>query len=209
MKRTREEALATREMLLDRAEIVFFEKGVTETTLSDIADAAGVTRGAIYYHFKNKADLFLAMVSRVQLPLQAVVEAGTDPQAADPLGSLQAALATCLRELSTNTRSRHVFNVLFTKCEYSGPMGALQQRLTDMAQEARQRLARGLRSAVDKGQLPADLDTERGAVLLHATISGVFRDWLMNERCIALHREAGRIAEAALDMLRFSPALRR
>jgi TetR/AcrR family acrAB operon transcriptional repressor len=47
-RRTKEEAQATRTQLLDTAEVVFREKGVSRTTLTDIASAAGVTRGAIY-----------------------------------------------------------------------------------------------------------------------------------------------------------------
>ena len=52
-RRTRDEALETRNTILDTAERVFSERGVSHTTLADIAAAAGVTRGAIYWHFKN------------------------------------------------------------------------------------------------------------------------------------------------------------
>ena len=82
-RRTKEDALATREALLDAAELVFEQRGVSRTSLSDIAKAAGVTRGAVYWHFKDKADLFNAMMERVTLPLE------TD------LGGLR--LAPCLR----------------------------------------------------------------------------------------------------------------
>ena len=68
-RRTKEDALATREALLDAAELVFEQRGVSRTSLSDIAKAAGVTRGAVYWHFKDKADLFTAMMDRVVLPL--------------------------------------------------------------------------------------------------------------------------------------------
>ena len=60
-KKTRLEALETRNQILDTAERVFSQKGVSRTTLADIADAAGFTRGAIYGHFKNKADVFAAL----------------------------------------------------------------------------------------------------------------------------------------------------
>ncbi|WP_291742772.1 TetR family transcriptional regulator, partial [Limnobacter sp. UBA1615] len=68
VRKTKEEAQETRNLILDTAEAVFSEKGVSRTTLNDIAKAADLTRGAIYWHFKNKADLFDAMFQRAILP---------------------------------------------------------------------------------------------------------------------------------------------
>jgi TetR/AcrR family acrAB operon transcriptional repressor len=59
-RRTKEEALETREQVLDAAELVFRERGVGHASLAEVADAAGVTRGAIYHHFASKAELFEA-----------------------------------------------------------------------------------------------------------------------------------------------------
>jgi AcrR family transcriptional regulator len=62
---TRERRLEhTRSLLLDAAEEVFGEKGFTQATLDDIAQAAGFTKGAIYKHFGAKEDLFLAVSDR-------------------------------------------------------------------------------------------------------------------------------------------------
>ena len=69
-RRTKEDVLATRTALLDAAERVFLQRGVSRTSLADIAQAAGVTRGALYWHFKDKAALFGAMMDRVALPLE-------------------------------------------------------------------------------------------------------------------------------------------
>lgn len=61
MKRTQEEAEQTRQALLEAAEQVFGRQGFAATRLSDIAEAANVTRGAIYHHFGNKQDLINAL----------------------------------------------------------------------------------------------------------------------------------------------------
>ena len=61
-RRTKEDALATRDALLDAAERVFGRRGVARTSLAQIAEEAGLTRGAVYWHFKDKADLFTAMM---------------------------------------------------------------------------------------------------------------------------------------------------
>lgn len=61
MKRTKEDAEQTRLNLLIAAERVFGKQGFAATRLSDIAAEADVTRGAIYHHFGNKMELFIAL----------------------------------------------------------------------------------------------------------------------------------------------------
>ena len=74
-RRTKEEAEETRQSILDAAERLFHDQGVSRTSLADIASAAGVTRGAIYWHFENKVDLFQAMLERLHLPLEELAQA--------------------------------------------------------------------------------------------------------------------------------------
>ena len=75
-----QEAVATREALLDAAEREFRGKGVAHTTLADVAEAAGLTRGAIYWHFRDKAELFEAMCERAAMPMEAMLGcAGGEP----------------------------------------------------------------------------------------------------------------------------------
>ena len=59
MRRTKAEAEETRQAILAAAERVFFKKGVANSSLDEVAAAAGVTRGAIYWHFSSKTDLFI------------------------------------------------------------------------------------------------------------------------------------------------------
>ena len=61
MKRTREDAETTRKNLIKVGVDVFRMKSYAATRLSDVAKAAGVTRGAIYHHFGSKAELFKAI----------------------------------------------------------------------------------------------------------------------------------------------------
>jgi TetR/AcrR family acrAB operon transcriptional repressor len=208
MRRTREEALETRDRILDCAEQVFVQKGVPATTLLDIASAAGVTRGAIYGHFANKTDVFNAMVARVKVPMDALFEAANDPRIADPIGALHGALTSCLREVAVDLRTRRVLDVLLSNRD-SGQADWLRERNGAVDADARARLARGLRNAVRKGQLPADLDTKRGAALPKATLGGILREWLVDPAALSLPADADRLAQATLDMLRFSPALRK
>ena len=69
MKRTKKEADITRQQLLKSALHVFGEKGFAATRLEDIAEAANVTRGAIYHHFGNKKELFIALFKETVDPV--------------------------------------------------------------------------------------------------------------------------------------------
>ena len=100
VRRSKEDALATRNSLLDAAERVFLAQGVAGTSLNDIAVEAGTTRGAIYWHFRDKADLFNAMMDRVVMPLQCALESVQQPAGGDdPLPRLKKALRAALHAL--------------------------------------------------------------------------------------------------------------
>src|SRR5258705_10562333 len=90
-RRTKEEAQETRMRILDAAEGVFHEKGVANASLEDIAAAAQVTRGAIYWHFKDKAELFDAMMQRVALPVDEMLERAAGCAINEPLALLRRA----------------------------------------------------------------------------------------------------------------------
>lgn len=64
MRRTKEDALQTRSRLLQAAKELFKEKGFPSTTLAEIAQTAGLTRGAAYWHFKSKDEIFITVVEQ-------------------------------------------------------------------------------------------------------------------------------------------------
>ena len=82
MRRTKEEAAITREQLLRKALATFSKKGYAATTLEDIAREAEVTRGAIYWHFGSKAELYNTLIREYSdrgnaIMQQAAAEGGT------------------------------------------------------------------------------------------------------------------------------------
>src|SRR3569833_757101 len=104
-KRSKAEAEKTRQRLLDAAEKIFLAKGIAESTLDEIARQAGMTRGAVYWHFENKYDLFRAVYERVKLPMDALFEAAM--QDADALEALRKLCIHVLTELANNPRMQH------------------------------------------------------------------------------------------------------
>lgn len=207
-RRTKEEAQETRSRILDTAEQVFFDKGVSRTSLTDIAQAAGVTRGAIYWHFRNKSDVFEAMFARIKTPFEELIEQTIDIGELDPLTRIRDLLMLIFEGTATNPQRARVLDILYFKCEFTEEMGAVLSRHTDAMRDAREKMAAGLRNAIAKGQLPADLDTRQASIMLHGFLNGMLADWLLSPDHIDLRDKAGTYIDALFDMFRHSPALR-
>ena len=209
MKKTRRQAQETRNQILDAAEWVFAERGVARTSLADVAVRAGFTRGAIYGHFRNKGELFVAMTNRVMLPMEMLVAATVDAGEPDPLGRIRQLLVFCLGKAVVEPHTRRVFEVLFTKCEHTRDMDLVFDRERNAARNGRRQLELALRNAIARGQLPSELDTVRASGVVHAFLGGVLRDWLLEPDSIVLPRDAEYLADACIGMLRHSPSLQR
>jgi TetR/AcrR family acrAB operon transcriptional repressor len=206
---TKEEALETRNRILDAAEEVFHSNGVARTSLADIADAAGVTRGAIYWHFKNKSDLFDAMCERVRLPMEAMVEASADEKEADPLGQLRSTCIFVLQEATRNPHSRKVFDILFHKCEFVDEADPILVRQKECYRQGTANIERILKNAIAREQLPPDLDVPLAGISLHAAVDGLLNIWLFSPDSFDLAASAERLIDASLDTLRYAPSLRK
>src|SRR6478752_8921831 len=118
VRRSKEDALATRHALLDAAEHVFLAQGVAGTSLNDIALAAGTSRGAIYWHFKDKAALFNAMMDRVTLPLEAEVAKASVGSGAEPMDEVEHQMVEALKLMTSDMQVRRVFDIATHKVEY-------------------------------------------------------------------------------------------
>ena len=176
---TKEEALATRHRLLDAAEHVFSEKGVSRSSLNDIALAAGVTRGAIYWHFKNKTDLFHAMMERITMPMEDVLPQIQEEGDADPLDQLQRALIEALRKIETDAQTRRVFEVAILKVEYVEEQIELQDRHRQSRDSAVQQMQHRLEQACMRRGVTLPLPAAAAAQGLHALMDGLIRNWLL------------------------------
>ncbi len=74
MRKTKEETNHTIKKVLNTATIKFAEHGYANVSLEDIVQETGLTRGAIYHHFKNKKGLFAAVFEEVQKEIAQRIE---------------------------------------------------------------------------------------------------------------------------------------
>ena len=182
VRRTKADALATRNSLLDAAEHLFQERGVSRTSLNDIATAAGTTRGAIYWHFKDKADLFNAMMERVTMPLEgtlACTARAADATAA-PLLSLRDSMMSALRQTATDEQTRRVFEVATHKVEYVSEMQAVRDRHLQVRNECMTMTEEILQQAVAREGVQLEVSVPTAALGLHVIMDGLIQNWLLD-----------------------------
>ena len=180
VRRTKEDAEATRNSLLDAAEQVFHEKGVSRATLADIAQVAGATRGAIYWHFRDKADLFGAMMDRVTLPLENAYGASDSQAVAAPLQRLRGVVEGVLRMVASDEHTRKVFEIALYRVEYVNELSAVRDRHIKASEGFEARLAEDMHHAAQVQGLVLKMPPEVAAKGLHALFDGLLQGWLLN-----------------------------
>jgi TetR/AcrR family acrAB operon transcriptional repressor len=207
-RRTKTEAASTRDTLLDAALKVFRSQGVAHTSLEEVAAAAGVTRGAIYWHFRDKAELFEAMCERAAMPMEAMLGCAGGGRCADPLGTLRDMAVLGLTRLACDARTQAVFDVMFHKCEFTADLAPVAVRQRSADEGCRRQVIGLLEQAVARGQLPADTDPALAAALLRAFMVGVMHEWVQNPSAYDLEHSAPVFIDTLLAGLATNPPRR-
>ena len=195
-RRTKEEALETRHKLLDSAEYLFQSQGVSRTTLQDIAQHAGATRGAVYWHFKDKADLFNAMMERVTLPMEKYFIEGQSPEeavgssGAQALDRTRSAILKALNQIANDPQTRRVIEIATQKVEYLEGIQSVRVRHLSTSNGILCRVEQGLEAASRQKDLSLPLPSMLAARGLHALIDGLIKRWLFEPDAFDL-RDAG------------------
>ncbi len=186
VRKTKEDALATRDLILDTAECVFQRRGVAATSLQEIAQLAGLTRGAIYWHFQNKADVFEAMMQRVALPLERTLDGDDMLEAADPLEFLRRAMANMLAQLVHDPQVQRVFEIATLKVAYVGDLQVLREQRIASRDGCMDDLQRVLSLAAAQGQIGRTPPPKVAAAGLFALMDGLLYNWLLDPKAFDL-----------------------
>lgn len=112
----------TRELIVQAADTLFYQRGFERTTFADIADQVGISRGNFYYHFKTKDDILAAVIALRAARTQAMLQAWTG-QAQTPVARLR-----CFAEMLIRNRQDIQ--------RYGCPVGTLCAELAKLAHPA-------------------------------------------------------------------------
>lgn len=206
-RRTKEFAERTREAILDAAEHLFHQRGVSHTSLDGIARAAGVTRGAVYWHFRDKADLFTAMQARARLPQEDVIECllGEEGPDAYRLERLRDACREILWVMANDERRGRVYTILFHRCEYVEDMDAVAERMRLRSEQMLENLTRYFQRAARRGELGSLWQPREAAFALHGLMTGMLSHWLARPDRSEMVETGSRCLDAFFRTLRPDP----
>ena len=178
-RRTKEEAERTREALLTAASKVFLARGVARATLAEVAQAAGVTRGAVYWHFRDKLDLFLAIADRARAPYEGLLTDLTarllaDPSL-DPFAEFEKTVNAGFQALEANAERQRLLTILMLRCEYVEEMAPAFERQRRARTLFRAELDQIFTVIAARGRLAAPWRPDEAAAALFLVFSGMLR----------------------------------
>ena len=206
-RRTKEDADRTRELVLDAAEQVFLDRGVARATLDDVAQAAGFTRGAVHWHFKDKIGLFNALVGRVLLIEEALVQRISAIHGPDALKSLRDITIETLRNLETDPQQRRLVQVLRLRCEYTEELAPALDRHLAVDALLLKAVQRIFASVASRGGLAPGWKPKIAALAFHAWAWGLIDTWLRsNGKDFSLARDGAAAIRAFVGNLSSAPA---
>jgi len=180
-RKTKEDTLKTVSTILDAAEIVFITHGVAKATIAQIAEGAGVSKGAVYGHFKDKIEVCVAVCERGLGELRDVtrVEKGESY-----LEMLYRWGREYMRLFQDSASYRNVGEILYVKCEKSPEFERIQNIRLLWERRAFNATGRLIRKAISVGELPAGTDPVLGNVYLHSIIDGLICTCFYTERIV-------------------------
>jgi AcrR family transcriptional regulator len=186
VRKTKEEAQNTRKNILIAALDVFYVKGVGHSSLEDIAEAAGVTRGAVYWHFKNKADIFNALHTEIHMYFISRLMGTQAKNNQKPLEQLVALCIDSLEDIQKDLHKKKFFTVFFLKCDYAGDLAALLPVQNAHNAESLEIIEGFFERAIAQGQLHKNSNARLLAAALFCYMGGIIHEYLRDPDFIDL-----------------------
>ncbi|MBY6064540.1 TetR family transcriptional regulator [Pseudidiomarina sediminum] len=202
VRRTKADALTTRSELLNAAERLFSERGVSNTSMMQVAEAAGVTRGAIYHHFENKLDLIYALMERVSLPIDEMRQELRQQLSDKPLAQIRERCLDITKRVQDDPHMRLLANILCHKCEYVEDTLPIHLRHLNGRNECIDETVRLLQLAQEQGDVAADVDPRLAIIGLFALIDGLLYNWLLDTEFFDLTAAAQKALDHYLNGIR-------
>lgn len=201
MRRTKEDAAITREKILDAAMQVFSAKSYAAATLDDIARAADVTRGAIYWHFAGKAELYNALVDeRFAKAFAGLAQIMAEP--GTPLQTFRRLLIWQMTLIEDDPDYRAVQELTLMKTEVKPEMEEGFAKKNQRLEELVSRFSELLEKAAAAGEIRAGVEPPTAALAALGLASGLTSLWLLNPKAFSIKEQAATLVDYLLDGLR-------
>ena len=198
MRKTKEDAEQTRTAILNAAEKLFCAQGTAAVSLEKISKKAGVTRGALYWHFKDKLDLLRALHERSIPPQKILMRTAAENNPEDPLGLLEQSAIDMLEIFEVDQRQQRMFRIMNAHM--------LDKAGSQWSAEVNIDLCQTLRKLTElagaQGSLNPDFTPEETTVLLMSSMSGLLNEWLRSDKSFALAELGSKMLRKQMEFIR-------
>jgi AcrR family transcriptional regulator len=171
-----------RREILQAALSCFSRRGYHETTMEEIAAAAKLSKGLIYYYFKNKQELFLALLdswfAQFDRTWQGALASGSAEEKLQRLAQLS---------IETIERSTDLMNLLLEFWAHASRDPALMSRFRQALRHYREDLANVIAEGVGEGEFQA-VDLQLSAAGLLAAYDGLWFHWMIDPQGVPIRR---------------------
>lgn len=197
MRRKKEAAETTKEDILKAAKDVFSRKGYTAASLADIAAQAGITKGAIYWHFDNKSELYQQVLVRGFTGYYELM-AGILTSDMPPLEKIKKAMTEVLVAFERDEEYRASVGLLLFNTEATGDMQPFIARVVEFNEAIYATLVSLLEQGVAREEIDPGIDPEQVAFGLMGFVHGVEVISLLSVGNISLKKKAASMVEFQL-----------
>lgn len=202
-RKSKEDTEKTRESLLLAALKIFSDKGYTRTSLKDIADEAGVTRGAVYWHFRDKAHLFEALSDHIKTKVHPEFQ-DLSQDIFHSLEDLASKLVSWMSHLEEDEQYRTFQEFLMFKVEYHDELLPVLERNRIFKSRILERLEKDFSRMQQRGEVRPDMPCSSMALMVSAFSWGLLERWL-DGRSFSIREICPQLVQILLDGFRPRP----
>lgn len=203
VRKTKEDAELTRKRIIDAARVVFLARGVSRSTLEHIAAQANVTRGAVYWHFKNKTEIFHAIRDQVFLPLiDRMDDTLTIENHTDALTQIEKSMCDTIHELDANSEMRQTYEIMMMKCEYVEEFSTVLEQILDNCSSITGKFESAYERAKAQNILSVSQTSRALALDTHLFFSGLLHMWVKDTDGTKFRYQATELIKSHISLRR-------
>lgn len=190
---------SARRRLIAAATALVGEQGVGNTSVAAIGERAGMSRGAVNFHFGSKDELLTAVAEEVTAEWETRAFQYAMPEGANFEEGLTAMIEAHRRDIEADDQRFRIFAMLFF--ESLGPSPHLHEHFARLHRRVRARMVEVTAGLQDAGFIRTDLDSEAFAVFIVGAFRGIAFQYLLDPDEVSLEGAYGEVRESILARL--------
>ena len=200
MRKTKDEALITKNQIMEKAMELFLQKGFLTTTLDEIAQYANVTRGAIYWHFKDKLDIVNELIETEHQSLTKLLNE-LFKENISPFNKIEKIIDGIVVNFFDNQTFQDFIELTWFKIEYS-QLSRLRTSKAELTGYFIENFELFVNEAQKAGQIKKEINASDVSITITNMINGMYRLFFILPDQVNTKEEAMRSFKSYLNLIK-------